>query len=134
MVNIKLEEEQILKKHREVYDGGKKIYIGSTDKNPKPMNAQFLLDNPDVLRKAKSPFPFEGEILDAPDMPDIVKELVNITPEKAKKPDKTETVVKKFTKEILEGFNFSKLKRLAKKFGETGRSRTGLIKDILKHN
>ena len=124
MVNIKLEEEQILKKHREVYDGGKKIYIGSTDKNPKPMNAQFLLDNPDVLRKAKSPFPFEGEILEAPDMPEIVKELTNITPEVKPKS-------KLYTKKYLEALDFKKLKVIGNKLGTTDRSKKNIIKEIL---
>ena len=39
-----------------------------------------------------------------------------------------------YVKEDLEKLSFSKLKKLAKKLGETGRSSTGLIKDILKHN
>lgn len=149
MVNLKLEKEQILKKHKEVYGGGNKIYIGSTDENPKPLKAQFLLDYPEVLRKAKNPFPFEGEILSAPDMPDIVKEIVNVTPKKEskKKESKSEEVTedatgqdsdleperKVYSKEELQKLSFNELKKLAKNVGETGRSKSGLIKDILKH-
>lgn len=40
----------------------------------------------------------------------------------------------KYVKEDLEKLSFSKLKKIAKKLGETGRSVNGLIKDILKHN
>jgi len=40
---------------------------------------------------------------------------------------------KTFTKEDLLKLSFSELKKLAKKFGETGRSKKGLIRDILKH-
>ena len=42
-------------------------------------------------------------------------------------------VNKEFTEPELKGFSFSKLKEIAKKLGETGRSKAGLIKDILKH-
>ena len=41
---------------------------------------------------------------------------------------------KVYSKSELEGFDFSKLKEIAKKLGETGRSKSGIIKDILKHN
>jgi len=40
----------------------------------------------------------------------------------------------KYVKKDLEKLSFSKLKKIAKKLGETGRSKSGLIKDILKHN
>ena len=40
----------------------------------------------------------------------------------------------KYVKEDLEKLSFSKLKKIAEKLGETGRSKLGLIKDILKHN
>ena len=46
---------------------------------------------------------------------------------------KVESEPKKYTKEDLEKMSYFKLKKLAKTFGETGRSKTGLIKDILKH-
>ena len=146
MVNLELEKQNILKKHKEVYGGGNRIYIGSTDRVPKKVTAQTIVDNPDVLRKSKNPFPFEGEILDAPDMPDIVKELTDITLKKEKKVGKLadkkvatkkvkeEISKKKWTKEELSAMNFSKLKEVAIRLGETGRSVKGLIKDILKHN
>ena len=38
-----------------------------------------------------------------------------------------------YTKSDLENMSFSKLKKIAKTFGETGRSKKGIIKDILKH-
>jgi hypothetical protein len=53
---------------------------------------------------------------------------------KEEKKVETPTEKAKYVKEDLEGFSFSRLKRIAKKFGETGRSKVGLIKDILKHN
>ena len=142
MVNLEFEKQAILRKHQKVYAGGNKIYMGGSKKYPKKVSAQVILDNPEVLRKSKNPFPFEGEILDAPDMPEIVKELTDITPKKetekkAKKLDKADTkakvIEKKFTREELEKLSFGKLKKLAKKFGETGRSKAGLIKDILKN-
>jgi len=40
----------------------------------------------------------------------------------------------KYVKKDLEKLSFSKLKKIANKLGETGRSVNGLIKDILKHN
>jgi len=56
-----------------------------------------------------------------------------------KKPVKEKIIVKekklkeiKYTKLDLKKLSFSELKKIAKKFGQTGRSRTGLIKDILK--
>ena len=39
-----------------------------------------------------------------------------------------------YKKADLELLSFSKLKKIAKKLGEIGRSKEGLIKDILKHN
>ena len=50
-------------------------------------------------------------------------------PKKASKPK----VSTKFTEIDLKKFSFSKLKEIAIKLGETGRSKAGLIKDILKH-
>ncbi len=41
---------------------------------------------------------------------------------------------KGYTKNELEEMEFSDLKKIAKKLGETGRSKFGIIKDILKHN
>ena len=49
---------------------------------------------------------------------------------KKEEPKKSE----EYVKEDLEKLSFSKLKKIASKLGETGRSSTGLIKDILKHN
>lgn len=51
---------------------------------------------------------------------------------KAKTKVKIEEDSKKYTKEGLESLSFSKLKKIAKEFGQTGRSKKGLIKDILK--
>ena len=55
------------------------------------------------------------------------------------KVEKSEVVEKKvevpkYTKESLMKLSFSKLKKIAEKFSETGRSKSGIIKDILKHN
>ena len=57
-----------------------------------------------------------------------------------KSDEKPKEVKEKVAKELkynlteLEKLSFSKLKKLAKTLGETGRSKGGLIKDILKHN
>lgn len=40
---------------------------------------------------------------------------------------------KSMTKEDLEKIDFLELKEIAKKYGETGRSKKGIIRDILKH-
>lgn len=143
MVNLEFEKQEILRKHQKEYDGGNKIFIGSTDKVPKKLTVNMILNNPDVLRKSKNPFPFKGEILDAPNMPDIVKEITDITLKKVKKTEKlaekpkegvkTERPKNKFyTKKELEAFNFNKLKIIGKKLGTTDRSRKNLIKEILK--
>lgn len=54
-----------------------------------------------------------------------------IPEELRKKPKKEEKKLKGYTKEELNDMNFSKLKEIAEKLGQTGRSKTGLIKDIL---
>ena len=134
MVNMNLVKIEIKRKHDKEYGGGHKIYVGSTDKNPKPLSIKLLLDNPGILNKEKNPFPFEGEILDAPDMPDFVKEIVLVEPVKEVKKQKSKEVKsKKYSKSDLEKMSFGRLKEIAKKFSETGRSKLGLIKDILKH-
>ena len=145
MVDINSVNIEIRRKHEKEYGGGHSIKVGGDWKNPKKISAQLILDNPEVLRKMKNPFPFEGELLSAPDMPDVVKKLIDTTSKEKKetKPskDKVEDIpklkyVKKeesYSKEDLNKMSFSKLKELAEKFGETGRSKSGLIKDILKH-
>jgi len=40
---------------------------------------------------------------------------------------------KEYTKEELQKKSFNELKDIAERFGETGRSKKGIIKDILKH-
>lgn len=133
MVDMNSVEIEIRKKHEKVYGGGHSIKMGGDWKNLKKISAQLILDNPEVLRRMKKPFSFEGEILDAPDMPDIVKELVDTTLKQKKvKSDKNKPKVKEYSKEDLLKMDFSKLKKIAKKFGETGRSKKGLIEDILK--
>ena len=54
-----------------------------------------------------------------------------IKPKKIEKESNLDS--KGLNKEDLIKMSFSKLKELAEKFGETGRSKSGLIKDILKH-
>ena len=54
-----------------------------------------------------------------------------LKPKKEKSKPKVKST--KFTESDLKKFSFSKLKELAKKVGETGRSKAGLINDILKH-
>lgn len=140
MVDIQHVETNILRIHREKYGGGHRIHIGSTDKKPIRFSAQMLLDNPEVLKNAK--FPFEAEIIDAPGIPDAVKELVQMEPDttpkvKIESKDKIEpkvkkTTEKKFSKAELEAMNFLKLKKIGKKFGTTDRSKSNLIKEILK--
>ena len=53
-----------------------------------------------------------------------------IKPGQIKKEKKVED--KKYSKDDLNKLNFKELKKLAKKLGQTGRSKSGLIKDILK--
>ena len=59
----------------------------------------------------------------------VTKDNIHEFEKKGAKPQKV-----KFTRKELEKFSFEKLKRLANKVGETGRSSFGLIKDIFKHN
>ena len=61
---------------------------------------------------------------------DNIKEF-EINP-KVKKIEK-EGEQKEMSKNDLFKLSFSKLKEIAEKLGETGRSKSGLIKDILKH-
>ena len=68
---------------------------------------------------------------------ELIKELEISAKPKEKIKEVKETVkekVPKYVKEDLEKLSFSKLKKIAKTLGETGRSKTGIIKDILKHN
>lgn len=142
MVSNELVDIEIRRKHEKEYGGGHRIYVGSTEKNPIKISAQLILNNPEVLKKIKNPFPFEGEILSAPDMPDVVKKLIDTTHKSEEKkedkavkdePKEKVTLELKYVKDDLLKMGFSKLKKIAEKFGETGRSKTGLIKDILKH-
>ncbi len=50
------------------------------------------------------------------------------------KKEKKKTDEKNWTKKELKVMTFGELKEIASRLGETGRSVTGLIKDILKHN
>ncbi len=58
----------------------------------------------------------------------------NNIPKEIKKVKTSEKVEVEYIKEDLMKLTFSKLKKIANKLGETGRSKNGLIKDILKHN
>jgi len=59
-----------------------------------------------------------------------VKEVSKPKEEEISKPEEKPT---KFTEPELKKFSFAKLKEIARKLGENGRSKAGLIKDILKH-
>lgn len=68
-----------------------------------------------------------------------LRSYFKIKPEiKAAKEDKSKMLrarpptPKKYTKEVLDGMSFSKLRKIGDKFGVKGRSKFGLIKDILK--
>lgn len=62
-----------------------------------------------------------------PKMGSQVEKKEKVTKDKPKEDKKKES----YTKGDLEKLSFSELKKIAKKFGETGRSKKGLIKDIL---
>lgn len=62
---------------------------------------------------------------------EIPKMRTKVKPKEVKVDKKVEL---KYVKSDLEKLSFSKLKKIAKRLGETGRSKSGLIKDILKHN
>lgn len=66
-----------------------------------------------------------------------IPEMKRFAKTKSKKVESKKVEVKseskKYTEEELNKMGFFKLKKLAKSLGETGRSKAGLIKDILKH-
>lgn len=65
---------------------------------------------------------------------DNIKDFEKAKPKKVEsKKVKVESEPIKYTKEELEKMGFFKLRKVAKSLGEAGRSKTGLIKDILKH-
>lgn len=130
MVDMNLVKIQIKRKHDKEFGGGHRIFVGSTDKNPVKLDLNLLMKNPEAFKNAK--LPFEAEILDAPDMPEVIKKLVSLPVKETKKEKSKEAKSKQYSKEDLEKMSFGKLKKLAKGLGETGRSKFGLIKDILK--
>lgn len=130
MVDMNLVKIQIQRKHDKEFDGGHRIFVGGTDKNPVKLDLNLLMKNPEVFKNTK--LPFEAEILDAPDIPEVIKKLVSLPVKETKKEKLKETKAKQYFKEDLEKMSFGKLKKLAKGLGETGRSKLGLIKDILK--
>ncbi len=65
---------------------------------------------------------------------EIPKMGIKVKPKEVTKKEKKETVEKKWDKKELKVMTFGELKEIASRLGETGRSVTGLIKDILKHN
>jgi len=73
----------------------------------------------------------KGEEIPKHILEDIKENIPDYVDFKSKSEKKLKEEAKKYTKEELELFPFSKLKEIAEKLGQTGRSSTGLIKDIL---
>lgn len=59
-------------------------------------------------------------------------ETEDLSPQSHEPPIVEEETAHKFTKKELQEKDFIELKEIAKEFGETGRSKSGLIKDILR--
>lgn len=79
----------------------------------------------DGFKSEKTPLQPDGKT------PIVVKEAGLIS-EKTKPKETTKKAEKSYTKQELEEMEFNELKEIAKKLGQTGRSKKGLIKDILK--
>jgi hypothetical protein len=108
---------------------GGKLSFNALPKDIQKMVKKRLSDKDPIIKKGlEGELPgikIDGKVITKDNIKDF-----EINPNKAHSKEKKSEDI--YSKEDLEGMDFSKLKSIAKKFGETGRSKGGLIKDILK--
>jgi len=119
--------------------GGKKLAFANFPQDLKDKVIKRLAEKDEVLAKASKGVLIGLKI----DGREVTRDNIHEFEKGYKKESKKEVKIEegdipvkpeeKYTKDELEGFSFSKLKRLARKLGEIGRSKVGLIRDILKH-
>lgn len=108
---------------------GGKLGFGSLPKDVQDIVKKRLAEKDPLMKRGlEGEFPgikIDGKVVTKDNLKDF-----EISPNKVSSKEKKSK--DGYSKEDLDGMEFSKLKRIAKKFGETGRSKEGLIKDILK--
>lgn len=119
------------KRHR-VSMGGKKLALANMPKEIQDKVLSRLAEKDEVMARGLA-----GELPGLKiDGKQVTKDNIHEFEIDFKKPKKVKEVKKEsvsYSRKELEAMSFFKLKRVAKKLGETGRSSEGLIKDILKH-
>ncbi len=112
--------------------GGKKLVLTNLPKEIQSKVMDTLAEKDEVMAKGLA-----GELPGLKiDGRQVTRDNIHEFEVGFKKAKKSEVKAEKksgYSEEELKRFSFSKLKKLAKSVGETGRSKFGLIKDILKH-
>ena len=122
------------KPHR-VTMGGKKLSLANMPKEIQDKVKKVLAEKDEVMAKGLAGeipgLKIDGRQVTRDNIHEFEKGFKK--DKKAKKSNVKSEKKSGHSEEELKKLSFSKLKKLAKSLGETGRSKFGLIKDILKH-
>jgi len=115
---------------------GGKFSFAKLPQNVKEKVQNRLAEKDEVMKKGQKGI-FPGIKIDGKQLTKENLHKFEIKPKndkviKKKEEPKKEMTEKEF-KNYLNSLSFNELKKIAKKHGETGRSKKGIIKDILKH-
>jgi len=112
--------------------GGKKLVLANMPKEIKDKLVSRLAEKDEVLAKGLAGelpgLKIDGRQVTRDNIHEFEKGFKDAKKPKVKSEEKL-----KYSEDELKKLSFNKLKKLAKSLGETGRSKFGLIKDILKH-